>query len=76
MEIQITNRNALSSNPVTASLQDVESGDTVLDFVIGPGQAVIVPILNTMNLVVSCDEPHAEVKIERLEEQRERLAAN
>lgn len=70
-QIQITNRNALTRKRVTASLQDADTGDTVLDFVIGPGEAVIVPMMKTMNLVVSCDQPGGEVKIERLDDRTE-----
>lgn len=52
-EVQITNRNAMITKRVTASLQDSDTGAPVLDVVIGPGEAVIVPLLTSMTLVVT-----------------------
>lgn len=52
-EIQITNRNAVTPKRVTATLRDSDSGEVMLDFLIGPGEAVIVPMLTTMTLTVT-----------------------
>lgn len=59
-EVQITNRNSLSSKRLTARLQDSDSGDAVLDFIIGPGEAAIIPIMNTMTLVVNISAVEGE----------------
>lgn len=60
-EVQITNRNTIVPRRLTATLTDIDTGDTVLGFVLGPGEAVIIPLLTTMNVVVSLppaeDEP-------------------
>ncbi len=56
-EVQITNRNTLTPQRMMATLQDVDTGDSVLDFVIGPGEAVIIPMMKTMNVIVSVDQP-------------------
>lgn len=59
-EIQITNRNAIIAKRVTATLQDSDTGDAVLDVVIGPGQHVIVPLLTSMTLVVALSPAESE----------------
>ncbi|MBW7850649.1 MAG: hypothetical protein H3C38_09155 [Rhodospirillales bacterium] len=52
-EIQITNRNPLTTKRVTAKLQDEDLDDPFMEFVISPGEAVIIPIKNGMTLLVS-----------------------
>jgi len=55
-EIQITNRNALTTKKICAKLVDGET-TPLLEFVIGPGEAVIIPMDGNLVLTLAEDEP-------------------
>lgn len=51
-EVQITNRNSLATKRVTAKLQD-DHGESVLEFVIRPGENAIIPVMTSMSILVT-----------------------
>lgn len=56
-EIQIINRNPLTTKRVSAKLLDEGDDAPFMEFVIRPGEAVIVPIKHGMALLVSEEAP-------------------
>lgn len=64
-EIQITNRNSLTTKRVLAKLQDSDDDDPFMEFIIRPGEAVIIPITHGMTLLVAEETPTEPLQEER-----------
>lgn len=54
-EIQITNRNPLTTKKVCARLTDDDT-TPLLEFIIGPGEAVIIPMQGNLVLTLAEEE--------------------
>ncbi len=58
-EIQITNRSAQPGHKLTADLKASDGTETILQFVLGPGEAVILPLEPGMHLAFVETVPEA-----------------
>lgn len=55
-EIQIVNRSPVLTKKIVAKLHNTETGDSILEFIVGPGEAVNVPIGIGMAVLVKEEE--------------------
>lgn len=59
-QIQITNRSAEPDRRVTAALTASDGTETLVEFVLRPGEAVIVPLPDGMRVAVADSAPQAD----------------